>query len=187
MKNNSKAGFWALTSINAFSPQSRKMKKNHSCFSDVKTKTIYASYIGEIVHAYVKSALIAFPRSIICMEFASELNSAWGKKMLFFPVFYDEVPIFKILFPSWAKETLHHPVADKASVDFIGNCLCTMQQATVSKTLTNPKVSHQHLIRSQAAESHSIYSYPFQEPDFLSFTQPEISRQGQRPSIKKPL
>lgn len=74
------------------------MKKTHSCFSDVKTKTIYASYIGEIVHAYVKSALIAFPRSVICMEFASELNSAWGKKMLFSPSFMMKFQYLKYFF-----------------------------------------------------------------------------------------
>lgn len=61
--------------------------KNHSCLSDVKTKTIYASYIGEIVHAYVKIAPIVFPRSVICMEFASELSNACGKKRLLFPYF----------------------------------------------------------------------------------------------------
>lgn len=72
--------------------------KKHSCLSDVKTKAIYASYIGEIVHVYVKIALIVFSRSVICMQFASELNNACGKKRLLFPYFMMKFQYLKYFF-----------------------------------------------------------------------------------------
>lgn len=145
MKNNSKADFCALTSINAFPPETCNLKKTHSCLSDVKTKTIYALYIGEIVHAYVKTAPMVFPRSVICMEFAWELNNACGKERPLFPYFMMKFQYLKYFFPSWAKEILHHPVPDNASIDFIEICLCT---TAAGICLTNSKASHQDLVRS---------------------------------------
>lgn len=52
-----------------------------------KPRLFMPQYIGEIVYAYVKVAPMVFPRSVICMEFASELKNACGKKRLLSPFF----------------------------------------------------------------------------------------------------
>lgn len=157
-----------------------------------KPRLFMPQYIGEIVHAYIKIAPMVFPRSVICMEFASELNNACGTKTTF-SLFYDEVQYSKYFFASYifkyrsplrAKEILHCPVPGNASINFTEKCSCTTE---VGICLTSSKALRHPSVRSQAAESRSTYSYLFKEPDFLYFTQPEISHQGQRPSIKKPL